>query len=228
MKSYLPLFLCLLLLFGRSASAEDGAVDSDAKMNMKNFTSAVLFAQTNGANRNPKWRRGEKILGWRFLDKNHQSLGKIQDIILNGENGEFEWVKVRPDRLNFVEELGFDRVAHNIRMEGQVMFCDLDKKQIESNSEIFENLPLNQENQISLEKLLGSSAVLKDGTIIGKIIDSLSSDKATEVEFLVVMLDGERETVSIPFESVRILVKEGELNVEISPEQLKIMQQFAK
>ena len=35
MKSYLPLFLCLLLLFGRSASAEDGAVDLGCKMNMK-------------------------------------------------------------------------------------------------------------------------------------------------------------------------------------------------
>ncbi|MDD3021656.1 MAG: hypothetical protein PHX61_11885 [Alphaproteobacteria bacterium] len=236
-KTYSALLVVLyaLLFSGGDVGADEllskDPIEALAQRNnidMKNFASQILGMQKTDPIQNPEWLRGTKILGWRFLDKNHQALGKVGDVFLNKDNGEFIWVKVDTDRLNFITFMAFDRLTHNIRIEDQVMFCDLDKKQIFKNAEIFKNSPVSQPDIISLADLLRAPVYLPSGLLIGNVTETLGPNKTTKVDYLVVMVHEDRKTVPIPLSQIILRIQDGMPILEITEDQYKIMREFTK
>ncbi len=226
---------CISPFFARYSCAEELLPEpqtldqkQDNALDMKNFASRILSMQKTDPIQNPEWFRGTKVLGWRFLDKNHQSLGKVGDVFLNKENGEFVWVKVDTEHLNFITFLIFDRLTHNIKIEDQVMFCDLDKKLIFKNPDIFEKIPESKPEIISLADLLRAPVYLPSGSWVGNVTETLGPDKTTKIEYLVVMVNEDRKTVPIPLSQIILKMQDGLPILEISEEQYKIMREFTK
>ncbi len=214
---FLALVAALTLLPLGVATAED----------MKNFSSAILKAEKSGGILFNDRMHGAKILGWRFLDKSNQSVGRIADIAVAAPSGDFEAVSVDPGNLGFIKMLRFDVKADNIGVEDQVMFTDLDKGQIFSHPEMF--FPAGDpEGTVRLTALLDAPVLMEGTDAIGKVTDTLSPLKTMKLDALVVYLMGDRKSVPIPFSQVRVGDRGGKLKIVVTPDQYKIMQKFAR
>lgn len=217
-SKFLIALLVVFLIDPRPASSED----------MKNFSSEVLGAMKDSNPNSPLWIAGHKMVGWRFLDKNNQSLGKIADIAVKMPEGDFEKIYVAQDSISFVKMLQFDVQAHNIAIEDQVMFADLDRQQIFNNVDTFLENGASETETLRLSRLMNALVTLPDGTKVGRIKDTLSPAKTLKLQNLLVFLTGDRAVIAIPFSEILVAEKDGNLSIIVTVEQYKIMQQFAK
>ncbi len=239
MTNRIHLFLYLIvlsLLCGGSAQAQqDSSMDMEKDkvvqvglQDIAQFESDILAAQKHKLQHLPQSMLAKNILGWRFLDRNSQSVGKVADVLLDVQTGNFSKIKVDPERLNFVGPLYFDMRAQNLEVEDSVIRCDMDKRQIQDSQATLTIVPQDAMRLVSLADLSGALIYDRNRLQVGTVRGAFGIEKDHKITYLDAILAQTRQTVAIPLSQLEIVKQYGIVEIWITDEQLAVMKRLAK
>lgn len=203
------------------------AVQSD-QQDIAQFESDILAAQKHELQHLPQSMQSKNILGWRFLDRNSQSVGKVADVFLDVQTGDFKKIKVDPERLNFVGPLYFDMTAQNLEVEDSVIRCDMDKRQIQDSQATLGISPLEAEHVVSLASLSGATIYGRNKLQVGTVRGAFGIEKDHKITYLDTVLAQTRQTVAIPLNQLETVQQYGIVEIRITDEQLAVMKRLAR
>ncbi|MDY0029655.1 MAG: PRC-barrel domain-containing protein [Pseudobdellovibrionaceae bacterium] len=234
-RIFLYLSVLSLLPMGQALAQQKDIHDMEIKPEIQvqvrdiaHFESDILTAQKKGLQYLPQTMQTKNILGWRFLDRNSQSVGKIVDVLLDIRTGDFRKIKVAPDRLNFVGPLYFDMKAQNIEIEDSVIRCDMDKRQIQDSQLDLGKAPEDMTEMVSLKSLSGSLVYDRDGVLAATVRGAFGMEKDHKITYLDTVLAQTRQGIAIPLNQIKIVQQNGLLGIHLTDEQLAVMKRLAK
>jgi len=192
------------------------------------FESDILAAQKHELQHLPQSKQAKNILGWRFLDRNSQSVGKVADVLLDVQTGDFKKIKVDPERLNFVGPLYFDMKAQNLEVEDSVIRCDMDKRQIQDSQTTLGVVPQDTGRLVSLANLSGAIIYDRNKLQVGTVRGAFGIEKDHKITYLDAILAQTRQTVAIPLNQLEIVQQYGIVEIRVTDEQLAVMKRLAR
>ena len=236
-RTRLFLYLTVLSLLSGASSHAQQTNDGDMEKNgvvqvglqdIAQFESDILAAQKHELQHLPQSMQAKNILGWRFLDRNSQSVGKVADVLLDVQTGDFKKIKVDPERLNFVGPLYFDMKAQNLEVEDSVIRCDMDKRQIQDSQTTLGVVPQDTGRLVSLANLSGAIIYDRNKLQVGTVRGAFGIEKDHKITYLDAILAQTRQTVAIPLNQLEIVQQYGIVEIRVTDEQLAVMKRLAR
>lgn len=232
----LILLICVFMLPGHAIAAEDVPVEKPApgEANLANFTSDVLNLNKINPYQNPQFTLGSRAVSYRLLDQNRHGLGEVRDIII-GESGALEAIQAEVIATGFNEVLDFDVTAYNVTPESNAYTVTLTRNQLEKNLSQFlaetKTAAGGESGQpITVQSLIGARVQTDKGAQVGLVDDVLIRDQQKVAIALLITLMGHtgKTTVAIPYKAAKIDRAGQKATVELSEDEAKIVNNFAK
>jgi hypothetical protein len=233
----IALFTFIFMLPGFTVSAQDLSIEppaAAAEANIADFTSQVLNLNKIDPYQNPQYTLGSRALSYRLLDQNRRGLGKVNDITI-GKNGALESIQAEVIATGFNEVLDFDVTAYNVMPESDAYTVTLTRNQLEKNLSQFlaetKTAAGGEGGQpITVQSLIGARVQTDKRTQVGLVDDVLIQDQQKVAVALLLTLMGRtgKTTVAIPYKDAKIDREGQKATVELSEEEAKIVNNFAK